>query len=377
MGDTFPRFTAAAVQAAPVFLDRDATVDKSCRLIEEAADKGAKLIAFPEVFIPAYPYWHRLDNPYRGKKYFRELVKNSVEVPSPATDRLCKWARKTKTYVVMGINEKVPETIGTLYNTNVLIGPDGQILGCHRKLVPTFIEKITWGGGDGHTLRIYDTACGKLGMLNCGENTNSLARFALIAQGEQVHVANYPGQPLGDESKYDIRRAIEIRSATHAFEGKLFNVVSCGVFTREMADLLGDTEEKKRMISRGSNGLTAIYGPDGSMIAGPLDPNEEGMVIAEIAIEEIIDQKLQHDIAGNYNRFDVLSLNLNQRVRKPIWPAAGPDDCSDESSRENRHLLEEIKTLLERLTAAIDHGSCEGGKAGPKKARKTSPMRGR
>ena len=145
----------------------------------------------------------------------------------------------------------------------MLIGPDGQILGCHRKLVPTFIEKITWGGGDGHTLRVYDTACGKLGMLNCGENTNSLARFALIAQGEQVHVANYPGQPLGDESKYDIRRAIEIRSAAHAFEGKLFNVVSCSIFTREMADLLGDTEEKKRMISRGSNGLTAIYGPDG------------------------------------------------------------------------------------------------------------------
>ena len=377
MGDTFPRFKAAAVQAAPVFLDRDATVDKSCRLIEEAADKGAKLIAFPEVFIPAYPYWHRLDNPYRGKKYFRELVKNSVEVPSPATDRLCQWARKTKTYVIMGINEKVPETIGTLYNTNVLIGPDGQILGCHRKLVPTYIEKITWGGGDGHTLRIYDTACGKLGMLNCGENTNSLARFALIAQGEQVHVANYPGQPLGDESKFDIRRAIEIRSAAHAFEGKLFNVVSCSVFTQEMADLLGDTDEKKRMISRGSNGLTAIYGPDGSMIAGPLDPNEEGMVIAEIAIEEIIDQKLQHDIAGNYNRFDVLSLNLNPRVQKPIWTAAGPEDRSDESSRENRRLLEEIKTLLERLTASRDDGPCEGGKTRPKKPRKTSPMRGR
>lgn len=356
MGDTFPRFKAAAIQAAPVFLDRDATVDKSCRLIEEAADKGAKLIAFPEVFIPAYPYWHRLDNPYRGKKYFRELVKNSVEVPSPATDRLCQWARKTQTYVIMGINEKVPETIGTIYNTNVLIDPDGQILGCHRKLVPTYIEKITWGGGDGHTLRVYDTACGKLGMLNCGENTNSLARFALVAQGEQVHVANYPGQPLGDESKFDIRQAIEIRSAAHAFEGKLFNVVSCSVFTKDMADLLGDTEEKKRMVSRGSNGLTAIYGPDGSRIAEPMDPNEEGMVIAEIDIEEIIDQKLQHDIAGNYNRFDVLSLNLNRRVQKPIWLATD----EDEHGHENRHLLEEIKILLESLTVSADRGFREG-----------------
>ncbi len=354
MGDTFPKFKAAAIQAAPVFLDREATVEKSCRLIQEAAAKGAKLIAFPEVFIPAYPYWNRLENPYRAKKYFVELVKNSVEIPSPATERLCQCARQAGAYVVMGINEKVPETLGTLYNTNLLIDPRGKILGAHRKLVPTFLEKVTWGCGDGHTLKIYDTECGKLGMLNCGENTNSLARFALIAQGEQVHVANYPANPVGGDSLIDLRHAIEIRSAAHAFEGKLFNVVSSSVFSKEMAELLGDTEEKKRMVNRGSTGLTAIYGPDGKHIAGPMDPNEEGMVIGEIDIERIIEPKLQHDIAGHYNRFDVLSLNLNREPQKAIW---------DMHSREDRgkRELDELRAMVEALAARVREGFSKEG----------------
>ena len=352
MGDTFPKFKAAAIQAAPVFLDREATVEKSGRLIEEAAAKGAELIAFPEVYIPAYPWWNRLDNPYRGHKYFRELVKNSVEIPSPAMDRVCEYARKVNAYVVMGINERVPETLGTIYNTNVLIDRKGKILGAHRKLVPTFAEKLTWGGGDGSTLKVYETDIGKLGMLNCGENTNSLARYALIAQGEQVHIANYPGQPAGDESKYDLAHAIEIRSAGHAFEGKLFNVVSCCVFTPEIARVLGDTEEKKRMVGNGSLGLTAIYGPDGKRLAGPLDPNEEGMVIAEIDIEKIIEQKLQHDIVGHYQRFDVLSLNLNRRPLKPIWETHFPEEKEGVRKKD----LEDLKTLLTALRAKIQEG---------------------
>ncbi len=314
--------------------------------------EGAELIAFPEVFIPAYPWWHRLDNAYRGHKYFRELVKNSVEVPSPATDRLCQCARKANAYVVMGINERVPETLGTLYNTNLLIDRKGKILGAHRKLVPTFLEKITWGGGDGHTLKVYDTDIGKLGMLNCGENTNTLARFALIAQGEQVHVANYPGQPIGDESKYDLSHAIEIRSAAHAFEGKLFNVVSCSIFSKEIAEYLGDTEEKRRMVSNGSTGLTAIYGPDGKHLAGPMDPNEEGMVIAEIDIEKIIDQKLQHDIVGHYNRFDVLSLNLNRLPQKAIWEMHSQEGQGLGEKKE----IEELKSLMKELAERFQGG---------------------
>jgi nitrilase len=350
MGDIFPKFKAAAVQAAPVFLNREATVEKACRLIEEAASKGARLIVFPEVFIPAYPYWTFQDIPSGAIKYFRELVKNAVEVPSTSTERLGQCARQANAYVVIGINEKVPETLGTLYNTNLLINPDGRILGAHRKLVPTFIEKITWGGGDGHTLKVYDTECGRLGMLNCGENTNPLARFALIAQGEQVHAANYPGMPVGDESRYDIRHAIQVRSAAHAFEGKLFNVVSCSIFSKEMAERLGETGEKRHLTYGGSHGLTAIYGPDGKSIAGPLDSNEEGMVIAEIDIEHIIEQKLQHDVAGNYNRFDVLSLNLNRQPQRAIWEMhAGKDQGFWDQKEE----MEELKSLIRQLTERV------------------------
>ena len=256
MGDTFPKFKAAAIQAAPVFLNREATVEKACRLIIEAADRGAQLIVFPEVFVPGYPYWNRLDNPFRGKKYFRELVKNAVAVPSPATEKLCQCAQRANAMVVIGINEKIPEKMGTIFNSNLMIDRHGKIIGCHRKLVPTFIEKLTWGGGDGRSLRIYDTDCGKVGTLICGENLNTLARFALVAQGEQVHAANYPGQPAGDEANHDIRHTIEIRSAAHSFEGKVFTIAACSVFTQEIADLLGDTEEKKRMVGKGSIGLS-------------------------------------------------------------------------------------------------------------------------
>lgn len=347
MKDSFPRFKAAAVQAAPVFLDREATVEKACRLILEAADRGARLIVFPEVFIAGYPYWNRLDNPFRGKRYFRELVKNAVAVPSPATEKLCRCARRAKAMVVMGINEKTPETLGTLFNTNLIIDRRGQIIGRHRKLVPTFIEKLTWGGGDGSSLRIYDTECGKVGTLICGENLNPLARFALIAQGEQVHAANYPGQPAGDEANHDIRHTTELRSAAHSFEGKVFTVAASSVFTREIAALLGDTEEKKRMVGRGSIGLSGIFGPNGKFLAGPLDPNEEGMVIAEIDVEQIIEAKLHHDIAGNYNRFDVLSLNLNRQPQTAIRERQAGERSDDTQG------LAEIRSRLDRLEEKI------------------------
>lgn len=347
MGDTFPKFKAAAIQAAPVFLNREATVEKACRLILEAADRGARLIVFPEVFIAGYPYWNRLDNPFRGKKYFRELVKNAVAVPSPATEKLCECARRANTMVVMGINEKIPETLGTVFNSNLIIDRQGKIIGCHRKLVPTFIEKLTWGGGDGSSLRVYDTDCGKVGTLICGENLNTLARFALVAQGEQVHAANFPGQPAGDEANHDIRHTAELRSASHSFEAKVFTIAACSVFTQEIADLLGDTEEKKRMVGKGSIGLSGIFGPNGKFLAGPLDPNEEGMVIAEIDIEQIIEAKLHHDIAGNYNRFDVLSLNLNRKPQKAIREMRG-DEVSGDSEA-----LEEIRGRLDKLEERI------------------------
>ena len=220
MSGTWPVFTAAAVQAAPVYLDRQATVDKACALIREAGRAGARLVAFPEVFVPGFPHWIYLDRPQPNERYFVELVREAVQVPGPETERLGQAAREAGAHVVIGVNERSPRSMGELFNTNLIFGPDGSLLGRHRKLMPTYAEKMVWSFGDGSTLRVYDTAVGRLGTLCCGENTNPLARFALIAQGEQVHVANYPARPAGDP--YDLTRAIEIRSAAHAFEGKCF-----------------------------------------------------------------------------------------------------------------------------------------------------------
>jgi len=318
MGDTFPKFKAAAIQAAPVFLNREATIDKACSLIAEAARAGANLIAFPEVFVPGYPYWIRLDNPFRTTSYFIELVKNAVEVPSPATARLCEAARRAGTYVMIGINERPANTLGTLYNTNLLIGPDGEILLKHRKLMPTYAEKMVWGFGDGSTLRVLDTALGKVGTLICGENANPLARYALLAQGEQVHVSNYPALPGGDAGGYDLSKEIELRGATHAFEGKVFNIVVSAAIDAAVIAKVADTDEKRRAMSGPCMSFTGIFAPGGRLCSETVPPGKEGIVYAQCDIESVIAPKMRHDVAGHYNRADVLTLRLNRAPNQAI-----------------------------------------------------------
>jgi len=190
MGDQYPAFKAAAVQASPVFLNREATVDKACQLIREAGRNGARLVAFPEVFIAGYPYWIWLDSPLKHDKWFSQLFKEAVEIPGPSTDALCRAAKAADIYVVIGVNERIPANMGTMWNTNVIIDRHGTILGKHRKLVPTFAEKMIWSRGDGSGMNVWSMDIGRLGTLACGENSNTLARYALLAQGEQIHVAN-------------------------------------------------------------------------------------------------------------------------------------------------------------------------------------------
>jgi len=329
MGDAFPRVKVAAVQAAPVFLDREATVDKALSLISEASQKGAGLIAFPEVFIAGYPYWNRLENVFKTTPYFVSLLKNAVCVPDATTDRLCEAAKKAGVYLVMGINERPRNTLGTLFNTNLVIGPEGKILLKHRKLMPTYAEKLVWGFGDGSTLRVLDTPIGKLGTLICGENANPLARFALIAQGEEIHVSNYPALPSGDYGGYAIGDDIRLRGAAHAFEGKVFTVVVSSVIDGTVVDRLGDTEEKRRILSGPQSGFTGVFAPGGRLVSETVLPGEEGIVYAECDIEAIIGPKLRHDVAGHYNRFDVLSLNLNRAPCQPLFEYEGRDQTEE------------------------------------------------
>jgi aliphatic nitrilase len=327
MGDTFPKFKAAAVQAAPVFLDREATLDKALALIAEAARAGATLIAFPEVFLPGYPYWIRLENPFKTAPSFVALLKNAVEVPSPTTERLCRAARQAGVYVVMGLNERPTHTLGTLYNTNLVIGPEGTVLLTHRKLMPTYAEKLVWGWGDGSTLCVLDTALGKLGTLICGENAHPLARFALLAQGEQIHVSNYPALPGGDLGGYDLGREIELRGAMHAFEGKVFHLVVSGVIDARTVATVADTDEKRRIMAGPPMSFTGIFAPGGRLCSSTVPPGEEGIVYADCDLAAIIAPKLRHDVAGHSNRCDVLSLHLNRTPWQPLsasGAASGP-----------------------------------------------------
>lgn len=321
-------FKVAAVQASPVYLDREATVEKACRLIQEAGEEGTKVIGFPETYIPGYPYWNWINAPIDAYDWYKRYRQQSVDVPSPTTDRLCQVADQEDMYVVMGICERDPATTGTLYNTNLVISDEGELIGKHRKIVPTHAEKLTWGRGDGSSIRTYDTPYGQLGTLACGENTNPLARYALIAQGEQLHVANYPAFHFNQD--YNIETATEIRSHTHAFEGKLFNIVSTEYFDESFYDVC-ETERAKELLGGEDQGyFTAIVGPTGEVIAGPLG-DEEGIVYADINLEDTVKPKLMHDVAGQYNRFDIFNFEVNRQELKPLHERNAPEAVRQES----------------------------------------------
>ncbi|RJG02813.1 carbon-nitrogen hydrolase family protein [Noviherbaspirillum sedimenti] len=311
----YPKFTAAAVQAAPIFLDAQATTEKACALIRKAAGEGATFIAFPEVFIAGYAYWNWIMSPLEGSAWFKRFYLAAIDVPGPEVQALQRTAEACGVTVVIGVNERSPVSMGTIYNTNLIIGPDGKLLGRHRKTVPTFAEKLTWGYGDGSSIRTYDTPVGKVGTLACGENTNTLARFALLAQGEQVHVANYIAYPF--RKSYDIIEPIKIRAAAHSLEGKVFTVVSSSAMSQEILDLLGTTPERLELLSGAPNAFSGIFGPDGLLVSPPLI-DEEGIVYGEIDLEKGFEPKQFHDILGHYNRFDIFELRLHQRSLSPL-----------------------------------------------------------
>jgi aliphatic nitrilase len=310
----YAKIRLAAVQAAPVHLNREATVEKACALIREAGAAGAKVIGFPEGFIPAHPLWYHF-HPSTTKESLRlatELFKNSVEIPSPATDALCQAARHAGAYVVMGLCEKRPGTYGTLYNTQLFIGPDGRVLGKHQKLVPTVGERLVHTGGYGDTLKAFDTPYGRLTGLICGENSNPLAIFAMIAQETAIHVASWPNLP-GRTSLPRSERGL-ITGRAFAFQSKAFVINACGAVSDEMRDVLAYTPEDRKFLADPElSGGSTIIGPDSKVLAGPMGP-EEGILYAEADMEACVLAKVKHDFAGHYNRADVFTLVLNDRA---------------------------------------------------------------
>jgi nitrilase len=323
-GDTYPKFRAAAVQAAPVFLDRDATIDKLGTLVQKAVDAGAELIVFGESFVPAFPpVWNLIYAPMDQHGFHRRMFDNAVQVPGPHTRRLSEIAKRHRVFLSVGITEKDALSMGTLFNTNLLFDREGTLLNRHRKLVPTWAEKLTWANGDAAYLRPEETEIGRVGTLICGENTNTLARFALLAQGEQVHIATYPPawpfhRPGGGARNYNLTEAIRLRSAAHAFEGKVFNIVaSCALDTDAIEQLSQGDSEMKELLRAAPAPVSIIVGPDGEALGDPVTGGE-GMVVADIDIAESIELKMMHDIVGHYNRFDIFHLEVDPTPNQPV-----------------------------------------------------------
>ena len=305
MVDILPTIKAAAVQAEPVVLDREATVEKACQLILETAANGAQLIIFPELFIPTYinaAVWGRGLASFgtaNAKRAWLRLWQNSVEIPSHTTDRLSKTARDANAVVAIGLHERESKS-RSLYNTLLFLNSDGTLLGKHRKLMPTNHERMVHGRGDGSTLRIYDTPVGRVGGLICWENWMPLSRFALYSQGEQIHIA-----PTADD---DERTLINTRNT--AIEGGVFVISVCMVLRKE--SFPKDFEFQQELEDAGDylqTGGSAIIGPEGSILAGPLW-KEEGILYAELDLNQVVEQSQLLDVAGHYARPDVLSLHL-------------------------------------------------------------------
>jgi len=297
----------AAVQAAPVFLDREATLDRVCAHIAEAGAAGAKLVVFPESFIPGYPDWVWVVPAGRGAMLgalHAKLLANSVSIPSDATRRIGDAAREVGVIVTVGVTERNDEASGaTMYNTLLYFDQRGEILGRHRKLVPTGGERLVWAQGDATGLRAYDTSIGRLGGLICWENYMPLARYALYVAGVQIYVA--PTWDHGDAWLATLRHI--------AREGRVF-VIGCSIAMRldQMPpDLASLYPTDREWINPGGS---AIVGPNGKVLAGPIDCREE-ILYADIDLDAARAAKWDLDVGGHYARPDIFDLRVDRTRR--------------------------------------------------------------
>ena len=294
------------VQAAPVFLNKEKTVEKACKLILQAGKKGARLVVFPEAFVSAYPDWIWIVPNSKAKilnDLYSELVQNSLTIPDKLTSKLCNAARRAKINVAIGVNEKNTESSdASLFNTLLFIDDKGKIAGKHRKLIPTGGERLVWAYGDGNTLDVFDSSIGKIGALICWENLMPLARQAMYYGGAQILVS-----PTWDKSEKWLQSIRHI-----AREGGIFVISSCMAI--RMKDI-PDHYEFKKLYPEGrewvNTGNSCIVNPNGDIIAGPVEKKEE-ILYAEINLNDIIKAKRMFDAAGHYSRPDVFSFKVNK-----------------------------------------------------------------
>jgi nitrilase len=318
-----PKFRAAAIQAAPVFLDLDASIDKAVRLIAEAAANGARLIAFPETWLPGYPWFIWLDSPAWGMQFIQRYHDNSLVYGTPEAQRIAQAAHEHRIMVVMGLSEKQG---GSLYMGQWIVDADGRTVAQRRKLKPTHVERTVFGEGDGSDLSVHATELGRVGALCCWEHLQPLSKYAMYAQNEQVHVAAWPSfsmyEPFAHALGWETNNAV---SKVYAVEGSCFVLAPCALISPAMVDQLVDSDDKKALVHAGG-GHAVIYGPDGSPLAPKLPEDSEGILYATLDLGMIGVAKNAADPAGHYSRPDVTRLLLNNKPARRVESFSLPVD---------------------------------------------------
>jgi nitrilase len=306
-------FVVTAVQHPPVFLDLDASVARACSLIAEAAAEGAQLVVFPETWLTGYPVWldaapgAALWDSEDARQVYQRLTQNSPTLDGPAMRELGRAAREAGVVLVMGLHER---RRGSLYNTMAFFGKEGDLLGIHRKLIPTYAERLVWGRGDGSTLTVVDTPLGRVGGLICWEHWMPLARHALHERQELVHVAQWP----------TVGSMHLVASQSYAFEGGCFVVAAGTVLRKEAVDRVGLDLLKSIPGAADTllmNGGSCIISPQGEFLAGPVY-DQETLVSAEIDPQETVAARLTLDVTGHYSRPDVFQLVVNQTALENV-----------------------------------------------------------
>jgi nitrilase len=312
----------AAVQAAPVWMDREASLQKAISLIDEASSQGAQLVAFGEAWLPGFPFWIWLGSPAWGSDFFVELHQNAVELRGRETQALANAAKRNKVELIMGATERDG---GSLYCTLFFFGANGELRGRHRKLKPTHVERSIWGEGDGSDLFVLDTPIGRIGGLNCWEHLQPLSKYAMYSLNEQIHIAAWPALSIYNHTAYALGvEANMAASRVYALEGQAYVLAVTSICDQAVIDRLCTTPERSSLLELGG-GTTTIFAPSGATLAGPLDYGREDILIADLDLAQIRRAKQAADPAGHYARADATRLVVNHAPRTPTsWLEENP-----------------------------------------------------